>query len=860
MSQAQSADLLITLNAASQATREQLGGKAFGLWRLANAGFPIPLTACIPCQLFEDAVASALPGASDLASLVDALLNAPLPPRLVDELRALMLANPHDTWALRSSALDEDGAHSSFAGQQHTQLRVATPEHAAQAIRDIWAASFSPRALLYRIESGAPDLPAPIAVIVQRMVKPRAAGVLFTVNPVTRAADELVVNAAPGLGAAVADGLATHSFYLEKPSGYLRRHVAPAGEQAQESPVPPQVLSALTRVAGRVEELFGPAQDVEWAWDGDAVTLLQLRPMTALHDAPPERAVWSNVNVGEALPGVGTPLTWSIIRSFSRMGFVRAFGSLGLEVPQSFGLVGSFQGRVYLNLTQFMTIASAIPILAPDTLFALAGGGGAAAVQHTIKPQSSAHFISRLPVTIPRILFGQLSTPLVAPLWTRRFQERRDDFFARDLSAIPHDQLARTLGQLDAIFERNGLITLTVSANFLMSFVAMREVLRLFDGQGSSELEQALLADLRVRSAEPGLDLLRLGHVARRSLRLRRIIADAPRGQTLEALREAANHHEVANFLRDLDAFRAEHGHRAPREAELATPRWREETTFLFDVLRGYIEAPHLPSPADLERERDASRSRARARLRELIPAPLMPLMSSLVAWSRYQARWRESLRAQVIDSLDMMRRFSLECAARMMTLGHLRSPDDVFFLRQDELRAWLDDPAGAGASFHYKVMVRKAVYDLQAALPDPPSTFIAQGSRITPEAPELAGAGASAMTSGHEQVIRGLPGGAGRVTGRARVLLRPDEAARLEPGEVLVVPHADVGWTPLFLGASAVVMGLGGPLSHACIVAREFGLPVVVNAAQVAERVQTGDLITVDGAQGVVILHDRDA
>jgi pyruvate,water dikinase len=829
-----------------------------GLWRLVNAGLPVPRSFVIPAQLHADALACALADAADLDALRAALAHAPLPPALLTQIAAVMAADPHKRWALRSSAVDEDGATHSFAGQQHTSLHIDSPDQAAQAIRNIWCAALDTRALLYRVEVGAQELPPPVAILLQEMIAPDVAGVLFTRDPVRPDAPELVINAAPGLGKQVVDGDASHTLYLERPSGYLRRHQPPADQPNAPNPLDTHVLGQLVRMAGRVEECFGPAQDVEWAWDARGLWLLQLRPMTAMRAAETARAVWSNVNVGEALPGVGTPLTWSIIRSFSRMGFVRAFGSLGLDVPENFGLVGSFQGRVYLNLTQFMTIASAIPLLQPDTLFTLAGGGGADVVKDTFTPRSPLRFLSRLPITIPRVALEQLATPLVAPAWHTHFIRQRDDFFAQDLTRLSHEALSKSLTSLERLFERNGLITLTVSANFLMSFVVMRELLRLFDSQTGAPLEQTLLGALRVRSAEPGLDLLRLGHIARRSLRLRRLILDAPRGHALDALRAEAHHPDVATFLDDLNRFCEVHGHRAPREAELATPRWREDTTFLFDVLRAHIEAPVLPTPQEIHAERDRALAAARARLRKLIPAPLLPTASALVAWSRYQARWRELLRAQVIDSLDMLRCFALECGRRMMTNGHLDKREDVFFLRQDELRAWLDDPAPTGASLRYKVMIRKEIHAHLSASPDPPPTFIKQGARIIPVHPTQQLEQVDMMTNGHHGVVHGLPGGAGRITGRARVLLDPADAASLQPGEVLVVPHADVGWTPLFLSASAVVMGLGGPLSHACIVAREFGLPAVVNATRAVEHIQTGALVTVDGEQGLVILHDQ--
>lgn len=831
------------------------GGKGNGLLRAASLGFRTPETVCITTHAFSLAMDEVVGRASSLEELQQELLEAPLPDALHDQLRRYLALSPYDSFAVRSSAVEEDHVEHSFAGIQHSFLGVQGLEAVSDAIRRVWASLFSQEALLYRANLDVEVVPDSIAVLVQRMIHPDVAGVLFTTNPMTADPTESIVSATEGLGDDVATGASSDTYYIEKPSGYLRRA---SRADAAAPALGDELLAALARLATRAELAGAGPQDIEWALAPEApleelderLYLLQMRDVTTSKTAPPA-SVWSNTNVGEALPGVGTPLTWSIIRRFARRGFVAAFGSLGLQVPEEYELVGSFRGRVYLNLTQFMSIASAIPLMRPESLLSVGGGGGARIVRDTYEPRGPGSFLKNLPLTIPRIAASQLSMPVVSTWWRRRFLRRSRDFFARDLTRKSHTELRAQLDTLDQLFDQNGLITLAVSSNFLMSYLLVRGLLGLLLGEEVGRSEQQLFAGLQVRSAKPGLDLLALGRLARRSLRLRRLLTTTPPERVLSRLQELQSEPDVSSFLAALQAFRQEHGHRAPREAELATPRWREDTTFLFEVIRGFVESPHLPSPREIVREQRRARSAAENTLRKTLAPPLRVVARALLAFARQNARQREELRALVVDSLDMYRRFFLECGRRLTEAGLLMEPEAVFFLRYDEVRTWLEDPA-LQVDLRKRAIVRAAVYDAFRALPDPPGSFVLSGRELIPE--ESFGQEPTNREDA-DLTLFGLPGSAGVVTGRARVLQEPLQDS-LEPGEVLVVPYADVGWTPLFLSASAVVMSLGGPLSHACIVAREYGIPAVVNAHDATLQIQTGDLITVDGDRGLVFVR----
>ena len=846
------APAIIEITAASS-RRAHVGGKAMGLTKLMRAGLPVPPTFCVTADNFDGLLQQLIPQAADLEDLRAQIMAAELPAALAQALRALLGRSGVESWAVRSSAIAEDGATHSMAGQQATVLHVSGEQAMHQAIKRVWASLFAQDALLYRAEFEVlQDVPAGIAVLLQPMLSPVCAGVLFTSNPLGPD-DEAVISATPGLGTQVVDGRGEETtHFIERSTFYERR-------RSQEgSPLDAEQLRQLTWLAERTERIFGRPQDIEWAYtrqdeeEPPRLQLLQMRPVTTRKEQASARSVWTNANVGEALPGVGSPMTWSIIHRFSSRGFERAFKSLGLSVPEDARLVSGFRGRVYLNLTEFMSIASQIPLMRPEALFSVAGGGGAKLVKGGYERRSAREFIKNLPLTVPRIIASHLAMPLLTPWWEAYFSRQREAFFLRDLDRLNHAEFTRQLHELDALFERNGLIMLAASSNFLMSYLVMRETLRVLGGSKALVHERLLVSDLDVKSAEPGLALLELGRLARRSLRLRKLILGTPPAQTLEALEAQQDRPDVATFLAEVHQFRELYGHRAPREAELITPRWREDATFIFEVVRGFVASPDLPGERKAARERAERELQAEHVLSEYFGTLTRPLFVTLLNYTRGGARMRESLRALVVESLDMYRRYYLACGKRLEQSGFLSAAQDVFFLRDEEIEQWLEDPDEA-RHFSLRVLVRRTIHEQQCLQPDPPNTFVLADRKIVDEQDASAldefspGAPVGALT------LKGLPGSAGKRTGIARVLAHPGEDCQLKHGEVLVVPYADVGWTPLFLSASAVVMGLGGPLSHACIVAREFGVPAVVNAQGAAQLIKTGDRVTVDGDRGVV-------
>jgi pyruvate,water dikinase len=832
--------------------------------------------------------------ASELARIAAKVRAHPLDPAVAQSLRDaardLRRAGARGI-AVRSSSSREDEEAASAAGLHATFLDLRSDDAVLDAVRACWASLYEPRVVAYlRALAARPTAPdgasalhgeAQVGVVLQAMVPADVSGVMFTVNPLTADPTEIVVDASYGLGALVVDGRVTPDTYrLDKATGHVRdqvigtkqvrkavreegvveEEVGPA-ERAAEALAPHQ-LEELCVLARRIEAHFGAPRDVEWAYARGTLYVLQARPVTAvsLRTAPRRgrtrdvgeraRIVWSNVNVGEALPGVATPLTWSVLSRFSDLGFRRAFGSIGCSVPRDAELVGSFRGRIYLNLSEFMAICSQVPGLRPRTLLALAGGGEIDRLEREVERRGHAGFFARLPLTVTRFARENARIGVRVEEFEAEFEAEHGRIAGIDLRILSSPALSHTLRDVERLLDATGAIMLTCYGNLLSSAVLLHRALALVAGDRAEALARELTTGLSdLESAAPGLGLWHIAEMARAEERAAAALREGdPRTLRVEALPQGPTRRALERFL---DAY----GGRGAREAEIAEPRWREDPSLLFAALRAHLTRPEgVPAgPAEIERRRRAAREAAEAELERLVPILARPAVRHVLALEQRFVRLRERLRARVTEVLGLYRRVALE-AGRRIDAREACGADAAFFLTIDELHAWLGEQHGPAAPL---VRARRIQYERDRALPDPPDTFV--GHPPPPRVGQVAdGSPDAASDLAEGGVLRGLAASGGRARGRARVLTSVQQAASLVPGEVLVAPYADIGWSPLFLVASAVVADLGGPLSHAAIVAREYGVPTVMNTKHAMRSLRTGDLVEVDGDLGTVTLLSR--
>ncbi|GAA2981386.1 PEP/pyruvate-binding domain-containing protein [Actinokineospora diospyrosa] len=782
-----------------------VGGKGAALARLARAGLPVPpgfhiTTAAYRAFLFPDT------RLGDPA----AFIRSAMPPSVATAVEQAYAALGGGAVAVRSSATAEDLADLSFAGQHDSFLGVVGTAAVLDAVRRCWASLWTDRAVAYRARHGVSEDGLALAVVVQRMVRATAAGVLFTANPLSGDPGESVVNAAWGLGEAVVGGRVTPDVYVVAGGGEVRREIAdkvvmtvPTAAGAEDVPVPEPLRRAaaldtgqvldLVDLGARVRELYGVDVDIEWARHAGGFALLQARPITTQaaevwNDTLSGDYLWSSANLGEAIPSVMTPATWSLVRSMPAP-------ALGPHPSK-----GNIGGRGYLNLSVPLAVGSALGLGRPAR-------------------RAVGRLFGRIPgdVEVPPLPMGRWEVLRAAARAAIPFARQGRDFRRR----LP-ELLARTPGRCAALRER---IARTGSAGELLALwrsdvdTLLRVDCATLDAGGrTARAGERIAARLR-RIAPEDADLLTTGlHNAEDGL--------ASLGPLLGLARLRAG--EI-----DRETYARQWGHRCADEYEVSVPRPLEDPAWIDRALA----APGDPL-ALLDRQ-DEARERAWERFAAAHPRRAPGVRRALDRAAEV-GRGRERARSEMVRTFSVFRAFIVRAGE---LTGH---GDDLFMLPiEDILIVLTGDDAPLKA-----IPARKAAYRLYRSLPPYPTLI---SGRFDP----VAWAATARETVG-EGVITGFPGMPGVISGIARVVSTLEAAEALQEGEVLVAPSTNVGWTPMFPRAAAIVTDVGAPLSHAAVVARELGIPAVVGCGDATSRLRTGDLVRVDGARGTVELTEQ--
>ncbi len=612
-------------------------------------------------------------------------------------------------------------------------------------------------------------------------------------------------------------------------------------------------LERLTVLAREVERLFGAPQDIEWACRDGEVWLLQARPITTLRPQPhAEPEVWTNLNAVENLPDVATPLTWSLLDHWLRRVFDPLLRLIGLD-PASEPWLGLIAGRVYFGLNGWLKVLHCLPGFRQERLAWLFGGH-----QDALADTVQRQFASGSPSLRERIVrLSRVARLAAAFLWTARWESGRaclarftrfvDSLAQLDCRQASADDLFARLNSVEPDVIRLRPVPVMLGSGIMFHGFFWRACRKWFADPNGAVANRLLSRAGGMASAESGVALWQLAASATAQPELRAAVQNARSFAELShALAGSAAGRE---FLRQWDAFMRRYGHHAAGgELDIASVRWSEKPDDVLRLVQGFLAGAEQRNPARAldERARESRRllEECCARLRN----PLKRWWFRLAL--RQAQQWmvfRENLKSEVIRMVAVMRRMFLELGERMVRQGILERSGDIFFLACEEIEPVYRGTAGA-LDVRALIRTRREEFDRNRALAPPPVVV----GRFDPARHTLP------PVDGAARELKGLPVSAGVVTGPARVMLRADGGERVLPGEILVAPFTDPGWTPHFLAAAGLVTDIGGQLSHGSVIAREYGLPAVVNVPSATRTVHTGDLIEVDGDRGIVTVLNR--
>ena len=863
--------LVVGLNEVGRSDVTTAGGKGANLGELLGKGFPVPPGFVVTAQACEGFfqelnLAEKIKGLAQVspeglegktAHLRGLIHEAEMPGELVQAIYA-----GHDSLvegrgagvvcAVRSSATAEDLGEASFAGQHATYYYVSR-DKLLRMVKHCWASLFSPEAVAYRNAQAIDHASVYMAVVVQEMIRSEVSGITFTANPVTGNLKEVVTESSWGLGAAIVDGRVTPDHYVfRRPDLSLKekriarkRCMVPAEIKPDETgrlrdvPLHLRQIETLSADQARLvaewaikaEEHFGSPQDVEWAITGGQFHMLQSRPVTVMGAEEFGRDIDGKYVVFKPIiENFTDPLT-PLSQDFYTMAFT----------PPLFRMIG---GRVYVNLTRFR---AALPIKITDEEMA------SLLYLSTEAPHSSLKVsLAKLPICGAMALAAYLFFGVFFAR-TKNLPDGYMDGY-RELCRKVEKENSLGLDQtFDRVFSWSNFFQPAGELVIMLNFTAPRYwffqgFLKKLLKRWAPNLREDAVSLLssgaeEVLSAEMGRGVWNLAVLARKTPRVRELLKSSKPDKAYEAL---AAEPEAREFLEALEDFLKVNGHRGFKELELMSLRWEENPSPVLCMIRNYLLVDSNPANHEI------AMGRARTEVKEQLKNALdkrpferllgirRRLIDHLSDRIKYFSKMRENSRFYHIMGFNTVRKRILAVEKELIGQGRLRCPNDIFFLHMNEidyLRSgeldWLDVES--------QVRERRLKYVRLSKMAPPKVIGLSLPEKETTEE----------ILVEDPDTLQGQSASPGRYEGVAHVILDPAQDMEIRPGEVLVAPYTDPAWTPLFLTAGAAVVEVGSYLSHAGTVAREYGMPCVVDVAECTRRIHTGIKVSVDGDRG---------
>ena len=846
-----------------------VGGKGANLGELSRLdGTAVPPGFCLTTHTFERITADA-PSLDDLLDRLSRLdpeqhepirtisaeirrtIEAIVIPDEVASAIAGELARLGDgtACAVRSSATAEDLPTASFAGQQDTYLNVVGEAAVLASVSRCWASLFTERAVAYRVQNGVDHRKVRMAVVVQRMVFPQAAGVLFTADPVTSDRTVTSVEASFGLGEALVSGRVTPDISKVRDGAVVASTVAakrlavdasPGGGTQEVAIEPAQqeqpaltdaLVVQLAQLGRRIEAHFGSPQDVEWCLDDDGFHIVQSRPITTLFPVPEvddeANHVYLSVGHQQMMTDAFKPLGLSMWQLTTPAPMREAGGRLFVDVTQHLAAPATRDGLLDVMGRSDPLMRDALQTVLDrgDFVPALAGEapGGAPAAAPPDAP------------TAPLENDPDIVTELIER------NRASIEVLQRDIRTISGPALLDFI--LADLQELRRLLFDPQSHRVIM---AGMEATWWLNDHLQEWLGETNAADTLTQSvphnvtSEMGLALLDVADAIRPHPEVVTFLQDVRNDDFVDELPKLPGGAEARDAI---GAYLDEYGMRCVGEIDITRPRWSERPTALVPVILGNVRNFE---PGEAERRFEQGRLEAWAKERELLERlrsepggePRARETERMIERVRTFAGYREYPKYGMVSRYFVYKQALLDEAERLVGAKVLDTEEDIFFLRFDELH----DVVRTQRADDRLIRDRREAFDSYRTL-RPPRVLTSDGEAV---------AGTYRRDDLPAGAFVGLPVSAGIVEGRARVVVDMAEAD-VEPGDILVTAYTDPSWSPLFVGISGLVTEVGGLMTHGAVIAREYGLPAVVGVEDTTRRIEDGQRIRLDGTRGYV-------
>ncbi len=869
----------------------EVGGKGANLGELSKAGFPVPSGFCITTMAYRDFIATShemdrlldlleksKPDQPDeinkLGKLIrDHLLTVPIPQAIKSSiLDSWKIVGEEKAYAVRSSATAEDLPTASFAGQQETYLNVKGADQLLQAVQKCWSSLFTDRAIIYRLKNGFDHRSVYLSVVVQQMVFPEVSGLMFTMDPVTGNRNTISIDASFGLGEALVSGIVSADSYQVREGKIVKKQIAEkkkavypvreggtvikelAPEFQNKQALSDDKILELAQLGQRIEKHYFSEQDIEWCLAGDRFYILQTRPITTLYPIPRvydnKLHVFFSIAHLQMMTDAMRPMGISVFQGIFPYGKDSGFSPNSVIVEAG--------GRLFFDVTPFLynKFLRRFFIWRINILDELMGD----AVAKIVTSENFQQEIEANQGATKQVF--KLFKPLF-PLYLKGIPVIINNLFLLDPSGI----IERATTPVEPIISKHGY--------YIMQVSGAERIIRIRESMGKllheiitsmmyiplSLIVPPMASRLTRRWLSEKLDVDTLsksqpGNVTGEMGLMIGDLADTARKYPevvdyLERAKDSTFYQGLIEvkggdiFRVELDRFMELYGMRCPGEIDISNTRWREAPIMLVPSIINHMKSN---APGEHRNRFRQGRREAQEAIQKLLEcirntsagSLKARIMSRLLSIYRNSTGLREFPKYVIIRFFGIYRQAILAEARVLHQRGILEREEDVFYLYLDELIALLE--SRFNEDLRSLINSRKRAYEQYKKM-TPPRVMTSEGEVIT---------GVRSDVKAPKGALIGTPVSAGVAEGYVKVVLKPEEVI-LNKGDILVAPFTDPGWTPLFYSIKALVVEIGGVMTHGSVIAREYGIPAVVGIENATKILKDGQYIRVDGTRGFV-------
>ncbi len=779
-----------------------------------------------------------------------------IPKEIENEItRHLVQLGEKDGYAVRSSATAEDLPTASFAGQQDTYLNIIGKEAILRNISKCWASLFTDRAVTYRIQNGFDHRKIHLSVVIQKMVFPEAAGIMFTADPVTSNRKVVSIDASFGLGEALVSGLVNADIYKVRDGRIIDKKISAkklaiyalkeggtgekkieAARQNMQTLTDEQILR-LARMGRTIEAYFSRPQDIEWCLYENKFFIVQSRPITTLYPVPEaqdgKKHVYMSFGHQQMMTDAMKPLGLSFFQLLSdEIPLIQAGGRLFIDLAHD--LASPAGQKIVLMAAGKIDplMDNAIKSLMKRKAFMKSLSRGKRAFS-----MGSGYFSWALPVQFIKI-YRSNDGSLVQSLMSRNEASIKD---LRQMANLSGDELFAFIMEAhkqlkEAMYDPQGMAAIYVGG-YAVSWLNKKMEKWLGEKSAADSLSKSVATNV---TSEMGLALLDVADVVRQYPAVMKYFQHAHDETFFEDLAKLEGGTVVSQSI---GTYLEKYGMRCPGEIDITRPRFSEQPTALVPMLLSNIKNFEPGAHNTIfEQGLREGKQREQDLLKRLEQLPggnqKAKKTRKMISRLRNFVGYREYPKYLMIERYWIIKQALLKEAVKLVQKGVIQEKEDIYYLSFEEFR----EVVRTNRLDYSIITKRKEEYDVYEKL-TPPRVMTSEGEVLF---------GAYDTGNIPQGALAGIPVSSGTIEGRARVVLKMEDA-NIEEGDILVTAYTDPSWTPVFVSVKGLVTEVGGVMTHGAVIAREYGLPAVVGVENATRLIKDGQRIRVNGAEGYV-------